>query len=87
MNKKTYYISISQSNMFHILHNGTCKLLNEHMDDMIRLGEYEDLVIALSIARNNYKKVLPCSKCVLKHKHRNTDIEKKLPVPIRHLPE
>lgn len=86
--KYTYYISISKiENTHHVIHNGTCPFYLSNKDDMILLGRHEQFVVALSIARNNFKKVSPCPKCILKRRLYNVAASKRGPIPVRHLPE
>jgi hypothetical protein len=85
--KNTYYISISKTNDNHILHNATCRIYSENKEDMILIGRYEQLVIALGISRNNFRKVVPCAQCILKRRHYNMSSPRMTPVPVRHFPE
>jgi len=86
--KYTYYISISKvANTHHILHNGTCQIYLSHKEDMIAIGRHEQFIVALNMARNNFKKVTPCPKCILKRRLYNLASSKRGPVPIKHLPD
>ena len=83
--KYTYYISISKvDNTYHILHNATCQIYLSHKEDMIAIGRHEQFNTALAIARNNFKKVSPCAKCILKRRLYNLAESKRGPVPIKH---
>lgn len=85
--KNTYYISISKTNDNHILHNATCRIYSENKEDMILIGRYEQLVIALGVSRNNFRKVTPCPQCVLKCRLYHFSRPRQERVPVRHLPE
>lgn len=86
--KYTYYISISKiDNIHHMIHNATCKVYLQNKEDMIPIGRHEQFSVALSIAKNNFKKVLPCSRCILKRRLYNIAHAMRGPTPLKHLSE
>lgn len=64
MNARTWYLSISKdSDGYHTLHKNTCRFCNTS-EEMILIGSYEQEVIALDVASNNFGKVSPCITCI-----------------------
>ncbi|MEL7698374.1 MULTISPECIES: hypothetical protein [Pantoea] len=83
--KNMYYISISKVANNHVVHNGTCIHVRNNAEDMILLGEFGQLFLALGIARNNFKSVTPCEECLIP-KRAATCLAKKPSAPARLFP-